>query len=228
MSIDEPNVTDPAIGIHDAMTPLGSLAAETNGRLILDATGRLDAVFEAIADRSQDYYLVGFTPLETTSKDSDNYHRVSVSVRRGGAHVSTRTGFALDSGAARVTRRDAIDRALSAPFPQQGLPVRYTTYELRGTTTGMHRVVLSLEADLPVTSARQPHPADVVFVVKAVADGRVVASGTDIIRLPEGPERGATTGIGSTTSNSKHRRATTSCARSYVSLAAFLEARIDG
>ncbi len=95
-----------------------------------------------------------------------------------------------------MTRRDAIDRALAAPFPQQGLPVRYTTYVLRGTMTGMQRVVMSLEADLPITSARQPHPADVVFVVKSVTDGRVVASGTDIVRLPDVPDRGATTGVG--------------------------------
>ena len=196
MTLDEPTVTDAAIGIHDAMTPLGSLAAETNGRLILDAAGRLDDVFAAIADRSQDYYLVGFTPAETAADGADNYHRVSVRVHRSGARVSSRTGFALDNGTSRVTRRDAIDRALSAPFPQQGLPVRYTTYVLRGTTSGMQRVVLSLEADLPVTSAQQAHPADVVFVVKAVTDGHIVASGTDIIRLPEAPDRGATTGIG--------------------------------
>ncbi|HEY2904368.1 MAG TPA: VWA domain-containing protein [Vicinamibacterales bacterium] len=196
MTLDEPSVTDAAIGIHDAMTPLGSLAAETNGRLILDAAGRLDEVFAAIADRSQDYYLVGFTPLETAGNGADNYHPVSVRVHRSGARVNTRTGFALDNGASRLTRRDAIDRALSAPFPQQGLPVRYTTYVLRGTTSGMQRVVMSLETDLPVTSAQQSHPADVVFVVKAVADGHIVASGTDSIRLPEAPDRGTTTGIG--------------------------------
>jgi VWFA-related protein len=196
IAIDEPTVTDPGIGIHDAMTPLGSLAAETNGRLILDANGRLDDVLDAVADRSQDYYLVGFTPLETSARDADNYHRVSVSVRRRGARVSTRTGFALDSGSAKPTRRDAIDRAFSAPFPQQGLPIRYTTYLLRGTTSGMARVLVSLEADLPLASSQQTHPADVVFVVKSVADGRVVASGTDIVRLPDRTDRGATTGIG--------------------------------
>jgi VWFA-related protein len=194
--IDEPAVTDPGIGIHDAMTPLGSLAAETNGRLILDATGRLDSILDGIADRSQDYYLVGFTPLETAPKDADNYHRVSIRVHRGGARVSTRTGFALDKGSARMTRRDAVDRALSAPFPQQGLPVRYSTYVLRGASSGMQRIVLSLESDLPLASSQQSHPADVVFVVKSVDDGRVVASGTDIVRLPDRPVHGATTGVG--------------------------------
>jgi VWFA-related protein len=196
ITIDEPTVTDPGIGVHDAMTPLGTLAAETNGRLVLDATGRLDEVFDAIADRSQDYYLVGFTPLESADRDADHYQRVTVRVSRGGARVSTRTGFALDSRTARLTRRDAIDRALSAPFPQQGLPIRYTTYVLRGSSTGMQRVVMSLEADLPLASAQQPRPADVVFVVKAVSDGHVVASGTDILRLPDTSDRGSTTGVG--------------------------------
>src|SRR5207249_2508605 len=40
--------------------PLGSLTAETDGRLFVDASARLDAVFASIADESQDYYLVGF------------------------------------------------------------------------------------------------------------------------------------------------------------------------
>jgi VWFA-related protein len=193
---DVPSTTDPSIGIADAMSPLGTLAAETNGRLVLDANDRLDDVLAGIADRSQDYYLVGFTPREAAPKDPGVYRPVSVRVRRRGAHVSARTGFAFDDGSAKLTRRDAIDRALAAPFPQQALPVRYTTYVMRGSATGMQKVVLSLEADLPIASAQQARPADVVFVVRFVADGRVAASGTDVIRLPDRAEQGATVGRG--------------------------------
>src|SRR4029079_1108655 len=52
-SREMPTTTDPSIGIHDAMTPLGSLAVETSGRLVLDANGRLDAALGSIAAQSQ-------------------------------------------------------------------------------------------------------------------------------------------------------------------------------
>ena len=72
---------------------------------------------------------------------------------------------------------------LGAPFVQQGLKVDYTTYVMKGPEPGQHRVVLSLNADLP---ARGPagDRADIVFVARDVRDGRVVASGTDTIALP--------------------------------------------
>ncbi len=193
---DIPSTTDPSIGIADAMSPLGTLAAETNGRLVLDANDRMEDVLAAIADRSQDYYLIGFAPGEAAAKKPGEYRPVTVRVRRSGAHVSARTGFALSAGSATLTRRDAIDRALSAPFPQQALPVRYTTYEMRGSATGRQKIVVSLECDLPLASTQQASPADVVFVVKSVADGRVAASGTDTIRLPERAERDTTVGRG--------------------------------
>jgi hypothetical protein len=192
---DVPPTTDPSLGVADAMSPLGTLAAETNGRLVLDANGRMDDVLAAIADRSQDYYLIGFTPRPSDTR-ADEYRPVTVRVRRRGAHVSARTGFALDDGSAKLTRRAAIDRALSAPFAQQALPVRYTTYEMRGTAAGLQTIVVSLESDLPLASAQQTAPADVVFVVKSAADGRVAASGTDIIKLPDRAERDATVGLG--------------------------------
>jgi hypothetical protein len=110
--------------------------------------------------------------------------------------VSARTGFVLDDRSARLSRRDAIDRAMAAPFPQQGLPVNYTTYVLRGETVGAERVVLSLETELPLASANQAQPADVVFVVKSVDGGHVAASGTDTIRLPDRVDRGQSTGVG--------------------------------
>ena len=68
----------------------------------------------------------------------------------------------------------------------QGLRVDYTTYVLRGETPGLADVVLSLETELPFAAARAGAPADVVFVVRDVRTGRVVASGTGVIALPAG------------------------------------------
>src|SRR6202043_1323169 len=107
-----------------------------DGLFANDAGLRVDQVFAAAAAQSQDYYLVGFAPRDEAVKDPGRYRRVKVRVRRSGASVSTRTGYALVDPSSRLDRRQAIDRALAAPFPQQGLPVEYTTYLLRGAARG--------------------------------------------------------------------------------------------
>src|SRR5262249_13334347 len=112
------------------------------------------------------------------------YRRVSVRVKRSGARVSTRTGFALSDPTARMDRQQAIQRAMGAPFPLQGLPLEYTTYTIAGRSAGVQTVILSLAVDLPVASAKDSRAVEVVSVVGSVVDGRVVASGRDSIALP--------------------------------------------
>jgi hypothetical protein len=116
-------------------------------------------------------------------------------VKRPGAHVSARTGYATVKSAAPADRRRTIDAALSAPFAQQALRLDYTTYTLRSDNAGRTRVLLSLEADLPVRDASN-EKADVVFLVRDMRDGRVVASGTDTMPLPSAPVEGGPTGLG--------------------------------
>jgi VWFA-related protein len=187
--------TTAATEIQSRVAPLGSLAAETDGALILDATSHLDASLNRIADQAQDYYLVGFTPSAAALAARGDYRRVSVRVKRPGAHVSARTGYATPKSGVPADRRRTIDAALSAPFAQQALRIDYTTYTLRSDNAGRTRVLLSLEADLPVSDASN-ETADVVFVVRDMRDGRVVASGTDTMPLPSTPVEGGTTGLG--------------------------------
>ena len=174
--------------------PLGSLAAETDGTLISDAASHLDTALARIADQAQDYYVAGFTPSAAALADRAGYRRVSVRVTRPGARVSARTGYAPPR-AVPLDRRRAIDAALAAPFAQQAIRVEYTTYIMRAESAGRARVFLSLEADLPLRD--ENHEAgDVVFVVRDMRDGRVVASGTGAIALPTGASAGSATGIG--------------------------------
>jgi len=199
ITLDAPVGADQANAVHDTLSPLGTLAAETGGTLVIDASVRADEAFNAMADQSQDYYLVGFTPRTEALKDRGAYRRVAVRVRRGGTQVSTRTGFALDEGhAARLDPRQAIDRALTSPFPLQGLPVQYTTYVLRGSTSALPRVILSLAAELPVASRDgvAAETAEVAFVVRAATDGHVAASGHDAIALPQRRATASTTATG--------------------------------
>ena len=181
--------------IQANLEPLGSLATETDGLLVNDATSHLDAALDRLADQAQDYYLVGFTPSVAALSARGDYRRVSVRVTRDGAHVSARTGYATPKTATALDRRRSIDGALAAPFAQQGLRVEYTTYILRSDDAGRARVILSAEADLPVRDGDH-NAADVVFVVRDARDGRVVASGTDTMPLPAHATDGAATGTG--------------------------------
>ena len=195
--ISQPQVpgTTAATEIHARMEPLGSLAAETDGALVIDAVSHLDAALDRIADQAQDYYLVGFTPSAAALEARGEYRRVSVRVTRPGARVSARTGYSAPKAARTLDRRRAIDAALSAPFAQQGLRLEYTTYTMRSDEAGRARIILSLEADLPIRDAAHT-AADVVFVVRDARDGRVAASGTDTMPLPDAASAGGATGVG--------------------------------
>ena len=181
--------------VQARIAPLGTLAVETDGQLVIDASGRATAALNQIADQSQDYYLIGFAPSAEAVLRRGQYQRVSIQVTRPGARVSARTGYALRPDATEVDRRRAITAVLGAPFVQQGLKVDYTTYVMRAGQPGQHRVVLSLSTDLPLR-AKSGDQADAVFVVRDVSDGRVVASGSDSIPLPATASAGRALGAG--------------------------------
>jgi len=187
--------TTMASEVQARIAPLGTLAAETDGMLVLDASGRVKEALNQIADQSQDYYLVGFAPSAEATLRRGQYQRVSIRVTRPGARVSARTGYALRPDVTELNRRRAITAVLGAPFVQQGLKVEYTTYVMRADQPGQHRVVLSLSADLPLR-AKAGDLADVVFVARDMRDGRVVASGSDSIPLPASAATGRPLGTG--------------------------------
>ena len=187
------SLTDPAAEIQARLEPLGSLATETDGALITDAASHLDQALDRIADSAQDYYLLGFTPSAAALASRGEYRRVTVKVTRPGAHVSARTGYVAPRANDSVTRRGAIDAALAAPFDEQGLHIDYTTYTMRSDAPGRARVLLALDADLPVRDANRDR-ADVVFVVRDARDGHVAASGTDTMPLPASAAANSPTG----------------------------------
>ena len=186
---------DRGLEVADQIAPLSALAVATDGRFYPDAAGWIDRSLDSLAAPSQDYYLVGFEPAADATGQRNGYYPVTVKVTRPGAHVSTRTGFALALPPAPGDRRQAINAVLDAPFPEQDVPIRYTTYQLRGSSVDRQRVVLSVSAELPLASPAKSR-ADVVFVVRDATDGRVAASGTDTFPLPTRAEPGDTRGIG--------------------------------
>lgn len=195
LSDAQPSDAALAVEIQARIAPMATLAVETDGTMVVDAAARSDKALDALALQAQEYYLLGFIPSEDARLNRGKYRRVTVRVRRPGARVSARTGYAVKPEGGAGDRRRAINTVLAAPFVQQGLAIDYTTYVMKGAEAGRHRVVLSLMADLPVRS-KPTDTADVVFVARDVRDGRVVASGTDTIPLPAQARRGAGVGTG--------------------------------
>jgi VWFA-related protein len=187
--------TTMATEIQAKIAPLSTLAVETDGMMLVDAGNRSEEALQRLAAQSQDYYLIGFAPSEQARTNRGKYQRVTIKVTRPGARVSARTGYALPPETTLADKKRAINSVLSAPFAQQGLRLDYTTYVMKAADPGAHRVVLSLAADLPIRSS-PADSADVVFVARDVRDGRVVASGSDTIPLPEKPRAGAALGSG--------------------------------
>ena len=196
--LDELTTSDTTLSseVQARIAPLSTLAVETDGAMFVDAAARSDKVLTALAAQAGDYYLVGFTPSADARMNRGQYRRVNIAVTRSGARVSARTGYTVAPETVVTDRKTSIERLLAAPFVQQGLKLDYTTYVLRDPQPGRERVVLSLATDLPIRS-KPDDAADVVFVVRDVRDGRVVASGNDVIPLPETPHGRSPLGRGS-------------------------------
>lgn len=181
--------------VQARIAPLSTLAVETDGMMVVDAVNRSGEALDRIAEQTQDYYLVGFTPSDEARVNRGKYRRVNVKVTRPGARVSARTGYAVTPEQTPSDRKRAINTVLGAPFAQQGLKLDYTTYVMKGADSGHHRVILSLNADLPISS-NPGDTADIVFVARDMQDGRVAANGSDTIPLPKSARPGSPMGTG--------------------------------
>ncbi|HYN10210.1 MAG TPA: VWA domain-containing protein [Vicinamibacterales bacterium] len=195
----ESSTSDEPTEILNRLEPLGSLAAETSGALVKDASVRLQSAMSTLLSDDGSYYLVGFEPASPETGDS-HYRRVKLDVARPDARAISRTGYAIGAQPTPADRRRAIDAALGAPFTQQGLKLEYTTYVGQASVPGMQRVAVSLLAELPVRLDRpagtdaDASSADIVFVVRDSRTGRVAASGTEALALPVRTDRGSSTG----------------------------------
>lgn len=196
-SVSEASVSDALLAseVQARIAPLSTLAVETDGMMIVDASNRSGKALDRIADQAQDYYLAGFTPSAEARAQRGKYRRVTVKVTRPGARVSARTGYALAPEQTPADRKRALSTVLGAPFAQQGLRIDYTTYVMKAAEAGQHMVILSLTADLPVRGSVSD-AADVMFVARDVRDGRVVATGSETLPLPAAPKKGSPLGSG--------------------------------
>ena len=173
---------------EDKLQSLGSLTAETAGTLVLDAPSQIDQALARIANTSEDYYLLGFTPANPGASDRNRYRHIRVTVSRPGTHVSARTGYALNQGTP-ADRRRTIDACAPGTVRPEGprgrrrpTPCAVLPQACSGSSCVLGR--------LPAASA-SAGTADVVYVVRDTTTGKVMASGSDQLALPEASANGS-------------------------------------
>lgn len=112
-----PNIGQPLpqhIGITSDVTKLESFAESTGGKLCDRQTTAL-ACFDAAADDSSDYYLIGFYP--TSGDANPGWRKLSIKVDRPAIQVRSRSGYYVsgprDENAARI---EDIEIALTSPL----------------------------------------------------------------------------------------------------------------
>ena len=184
--------SDEPAEIIDRLNSIGSLAADTGGELLKDASGRAGQAMASLLPDDTTYYLLGFEAAPGSTAEAA-YRHVDIRSSRPGARVLARTGYARPNQSHINDSRKAIDTALSAPFTQQSLKLEYTTYTGQSLVAGRQRVALSVLAELPVRQD-ESDVADIVFVVRDSRSGAVAASGSDHLALPSRTETGFSTG----------------------------------
>ncbi len=101
--------------------------ANSTGGIASINTNNFRAGLDKILTRSQGYYVIGYSPSE---KFDAKFHKISVKVRREGAHVYARAGYIaredqIDS-AAGATKEDKILKAALSPLTKTQLGVSTT------------------------------------------------------------------------------------------------------
>ena len=86
------HVVDPrGLGAYrSAADSMYRLASETGGRAVLN-TNNFELGLNKVIEDASAYYLLGYSP--TRSEDDGKYHKISVKVKRPGAHVLARQGY---------------------------------------------------------------------------------------------------------------------------------------
>jgi VWFA-related protein len=105
-----------------------------------------DFAFDRLAAELSGYYLLGFEPDEG---DRDGKpHTITVTVRRHGVAVRSRTEFSVGA-ASRRTDEQVITDLLRTSVVATDLPVRLTTYAFQDPDSPKIRLLVAMEVDRP-------------------------------------------------------------------------------
>jgi VWFA-related protein len=138
MSVGSASVAGGGMNPGFGRTPDAALIASSDSvagaqglRTIANSTGGVSSIntnnfaagLDKILSRSEGYYLLGYTPAE---KFDAKFHKISVKVKREGAHVYSRAGYYAREdtpSASATTKEDAVIRAATSPLVKKELGV---------------------------------------------------------------------------------------------------------
>ena len=143
---------NPAFGVTPDMSLITSpdaLAGAQGLRTLANATGGVASVntnnfkagLEKILARSRGYYLLGYSPSE---KFDAKFHKISIKVKREGAHVYAREGYFAREDAQRTeqtTKENLVVKAAMSPLVKTELGV---------STLIQHKFLASNKAELDI------------------------------------------------------------------------------
>ena len=122
------------------MAPLNPLPAKTGGVLVQDNNFFLNGIDRTTENLMKGYYLVTFSPPESTFKtdEKEKFHRIKVNVKRRGAEVHTRDGFfnRIDSEAGDGTLQNPLIDAIYSPFRYVNLNVNMAAGYVKDASAG--------------------------------------------------------------------------------------------
>jgi VWFA-related protein len=171
--------TEPTRDVAAASNPgtrdaLSTLAQQTTG-FVIGGGDRVSEALRRIAVEASHYYLLMLAPAERQA--DGRFRNVEVAVRRQGAQVRARPGYAIRRPAAAMVRRSVIPEGLKVPRHSSAL-IR-TWFGQSATTQGDTRVEFVWEPAPPVPGvARGSATPSRVAMTVTTLEGTPVFSGS--------------------------------------------------
>jgi hypothetical protein len=181
--------------LNASMDTLRTLAANTDGRAIVNRNDLASGMRQIIRD-SSGYYLLGYN--STQAPTDGKFHEIKVRVNRRGVDVRARKGYwaftADEAARAAAPPKPGAPPAVAAALssiaePERGRPARFWIGTAKGDG-GQTRVTFSWEAIPPVPGARTEPGSQAarILLTASSPDGRELYRG----RVP-GPGAAAST-----------------------------------
>jgi VWFA-related protein len=184
-----------AASLRASLDTLYSIAANTDGRAIVNRNDLATGMKQIIRD-SSGYYLLGYN--STQAPMDGKFHSIKVAVKRRGVDVRARKGYwaytAEDVARAEAPRKNEAPTPVMNALSDLAKPMRdRTAHFWIGTArgeNGLTKVTFLWEPAPPVPGQRDQEPAARVALTALSPDGRPVYRG----KLPEEAPAGVTKG----------------------------------
>ena len=157
---------------------LEMLAGQLRGGFYV-VSGNGASAFDRLSTELSGYYLLGITP--TDEDRTGRERRLRVDVTREGLSLRARPNFVIreDTTAAPLDATMQLQRALAAPLPAPGLPIKVATYAM--TNSDDDRIRLLIAAEIGEAVAKPTNPQVGVLILND--KGQVVTSSAGAVLL---------------------------------------------